>query len=216
MSLYGIFKNKDNKTLVYYPVPKNANSSAKYFLAKHCGVDKNFKKVIDLNDPNSKIENDDVQSEKTKPAISSFLPSKQKFAVTDADIKACIIREPIDRFISAYTNRVLFRKDQGFFEHSIDMVIEKLRQGRFENKHFLPQTYFLGKNINYFNLICCMDSLKIFEDAVNQFFKNKIIFPWIETKSSKLKLSKKQRFDLKEIYADDEIFFSDYKKLINN
>ena len=84
MSLYGIFRNKDNKTLVYYPVPKNANSSAKYFLAKHCGVDKNFKKVIDLNDPNSKIVNDDVQSEKTKPAISSFLPSKQKFSVIDA------------------------------------------------------------------------------------------------------------------------------------
>ena len=55
MSLYGIFKNKDNKTLVYYPVPKNANSSAKYFLAKHCGVDKNFKKVLDLNDINSKM-----------------------------------------------------------------------------------------------------------------------------------------------------------------
>ena len=38
---YGIFKNKKtNKTLVYYPCPKNANTSAKLFFAKHLGIDK--------------------------------------------------------------------------------------------------------------------------------------------------------------------------------
>ena len=85
---------------------------------------------------NDNLSNDD----KNKPKISSFIPSKQRFARVDADFRACILREPISRFISAYTNRVLYRKDPGFFEHSVDMVIDKLKNGKFENKHFLPQT----------------------------------------------------------------------------
>ena len=38
---YGIFSNKvTNKKLVYYPVAKNANSSAKLFLIKRLGLEK--------------------------------------------------------------------------------------------------------------------------------------------------------------------------------
>ena len=34
-SVYGIFKNKNtNKTIVYYPCPKNANTSAKLFFLR--------------------------------------------------------------------------------------------------------------------------------------------------------------------------------------
>ena len=40
---YLIIKNKNNfKTLVYYPVAKNANSSVKLFLIKHLGIEKKF------------------------------------------------------------------------------------------------------------------------------------------------------------------------------
>jgi len=42
MSIYAILKNKENRTLAFYPVPKNANSSAKLFFAKHLGIDKDF------------------------------------------------------------------------------------------------------------------------------------------------------------------------------
>jgi len=211
MGKFVIFKNNENRTLVYYPVPKNANSSAKYFLVKHCGLTENFRTPVDRNSPLSNLEKKDQSEKKLKPAVTSFIPSKQKFSHVDADVKACILREPIDRFISAYTNRVLFRKDPGFYEHSIDMVIEKLLVGKFENKHFLPQVYFLGKDLNYFNLICCMDTLHIFEKGINSFFKNDIPFPWIQTKSSKLNLSKKQIYYLKDIYKEDEVLFNEYK-----
>ena len=40
---YAIFQNKNTgKKLVYYPVAKNANSSAKLFFLKHLKIDKNY------------------------------------------------------------------------------------------------------------------------------------------------------------------------------
>ena len=43
MSSYGIFENKDKtKKLVFYPCPKNANSSAKLFFARHLNISDHF------------------------------------------------------------------------------------------------------------------------------------------------------------------------------
>ena len=43
MSRYVTFHNKNtDKKLIYYPCPKNANTSAKLFFAKHVGIDKNY------------------------------------------------------------------------------------------------------------------------------------------------------------------------------
>ena len=42
-SKYAKFINRNNgSTLVYYPVPKNANTSAKLFFAKHLKLDDKF------------------------------------------------------------------------------------------------------------------------------------------------------------------------------
>ena len=110
MSNYAIFTNIE-KTLVFYPVPKNANSSAKYFLIKQCGLEDKFKTPKDLNNAKQMLSYNNLSDDdKNKPTISSFIPSKQRFAKVDADFRACILREPINRFISAYTNRVLIEK----------------------------------------------------------------------------------------------------------
>ena len=58
-SVYGIFINKNNgKKLVYYPCPKNANSSAKLFFAKHLGVDSQFIFISDNINFREKIKFD--------------------------------------------------------------------------------------------------------------------------------------------------------------
>ena len=67
------------------------------------------------------------------------------------DIKCCITRNPIDRFISSYNNRILFHRDVGFNDHSVDMILDKLQVGLFENKHFLPQSFFLGEDLDYYS-----------------------------------------------------------------
>ena len=55
------------------------------------------------------------------------------------------MRDPLERFISAYKNRVLFHKDEGFYNNTVSEVIEKLENGKIENNHFLPQSYFFRK-----------------------------------------------------------------------
>ena len=101
--------------------------------------------------------------------IVSFLPSKQKFKKILADERCCLIRHPIKRFISAYNNRILYHKDKQFNNHSVDMIIEKLENNLFENKHFLPQTYFLGNDLKYFTIVANTKNISGFERKVNYF-----------------------------------------------
>ena len=48
---YAVFQNKKTgKKLVYYPVAKNANSSAKLFFLKHLKIDKNYYFLADMEE----------------------------------------------------------------------------------------------------------------------------------------------------------------------
>ena len=201
---YAIFENKTNgKKLVYYPCPKNANTSAKLFFAKHAGIENKF---IFLSDkiPQYKQSRDLFQKEK-KINIVSFLPSKQKFKKILADEKCCLIRHPIKRFISAYNNRILYHKDKQFNDHSVDMIIEKLENSLFENKHFLPQTYFLGNDLKYYTIVANTENIYEFEKKVNSFFEKRIKFPKIQTGGNKfnLELNKSQLNKIENIYIQD-------------
>ena len=96
-----------------------------------------------------------------KNNLIHFLPTKQKFIKINADIKCCLIRNPIERFISSYKNRILYHKDTKFYNHSIDMILDKLEAGFFENLHFLPQNFFLGDNLNYFQIYADIKNIQL-------------------------------------------------------
>jgi hypothetical protein len=201
MSNYGIFKNKKGKTLVYYPCPKNANSSAKLFFAQHLDLANNFIFVSD-EVPRYKQEKKHFGN---KQNLVNFLPTKQPFKKIDADIRCCILRDPIDRFVSSYKNRILYHHDQEFSEHTVDMVIEKLEINNFENKHFLPQSFFLGKSLSYYDFYVDIKNISKFESYINTFFEKKIGFPKIQTggKNYKILLNKDQIKKIKKIYFED-------------
>ena len=206
MSKYLILNNKLNQSLVYYPVPKNANTSVKLFIAKHLNVDNHFTFIGD-EIPRYLQKKEDLKS---KESIVRFLPSKQKFTKVDVDFKCCIVRDPIKRFLSAFKNRILYHKDKQFYNHSIDQIINKLIEQKFENPHFLPQVFFLGYNINYFNFYCDVDKIEKFANYINNFFDQKISFPKIQTGSTKeeIHLNKNQINKLNEIYKEDYKFIS--------
>ena len=202
MSTYGIFRNQiTGKKLVFYPCPKNANSSAKLFFAKHLGLDKDYVFIGDKI-PRYKQKNYDLMGKKN---LVNFLPTKQKFQEIIADYKCCIVRNPIERFLSAYKNRIVYHQDEEFKNHTVNMVLEKLESSNFENKHFLPQNYFLGSDLTYYTFYANTKSILTFQNEVNNFFKNKIIFPKIQTGGHKsdIALTLDQKLKIKKIYKDD-------------
>ena len=179
---YAIFQNRNTgRKLVYYPVAKNANSSAKLFFLKHLKIDKNYYFLSDKV-PEYKVNEDSrYKNLDKKYNLVNFLPSYTPFEKIDVDEKCCIIRNPIKRFVSSYKNRVLFHKDFGFRNLNINEIIEKLENNSFDNRHFLPQSYWLGSDLRYFTIVSNISNMETFINGVNNFFQNKIEFPKIQT-----------------------------------
>ena len=203
---YAIFQNKNTgRKLVYYPVAKNANSSAKLFFLKHLKMDKNYYFLSDKV-PEYKVNEDSKYKKLDKKYnLVNFLPSYTPFEKIDVDEKCCIIRDPIKRFISAYKNRILFHKDFGFQNLSIDEIIEKMENKSFDNKHFLPQSYWLGNDLRYFTIVSNISNMETFINGVNNFFQNKVEFPRIQTGGAdeNITLTDSQIIKLKKIYSSD-------------
>ena len=209
---YAIFQNRNTgRKLVYYPVAKNANSSAKLFFLKHLKMDKNYYFLSDKV-PEYKV-NEDLKYKNLdkKYNLVNFLPSYTPFEKIEVDEKCCIIRNPIKRFISAYKNRVLFHKDFGFRNLNINEIIEKLENNSFDNRHFLPQSYWLGSDLRYFTIVSNISNMETFINGVNNFFQNKVEFPRIQTGGAdeNITLTDSQIIKLKKIYSSDYALIGD-------
>ena len=205
-STYAIFNNSKNKSLVFYQCPKNANSSAKLFFAKHIGVDQKLFFIEDKIPRHCVKEHKALESQhKDKINLINFFPNYQKFGKVNCDIKCCITRNPLKRFVSSYKNRILFHKDEKFHNLSVDKVIEKLECGLFENTHFLPQSFFLGNNLDYFNIVADVENINLFEKKINNFFGKDIKFPQIQKGGNEfnVKLNITQIKKVKKIYEKD-------------
>ena len=204
-SFYPIFENNNNKFLVYYPCKKNANTSATLFFIKHAGFEEKVYFIEDDVPRHLKFlySQKAAQFKDKKNLIKIF--NSQKFQKIEIDLKCCITRNPFKRFISAYKNRILFHKDEKFHNLSINEIIEKLESGLFDNKHFLPQSFFLGNNLDYFNIIGEVENINLFEKKVNSFFGKKIKFPQIQKggKEFSIKLNTAQKEKVKKIYTQD-------------
>ena len=203
---YAIFQNRNTaRKLVYYPVAKNANSSAKLFFLKHLKMDKNYYFLSDKV-PEYKVNEDSKYKNLDKKYnLVNFLPSYTPFEKIEVDEKCCIIRNPIKRFISAYKNRVLFHKDFGFRNLNINEIIEKLENNSFDNRHFLPQSYWLGSDLRYFTIVSNISNMETFINGVNNFFQNKVEFLRIQTGGAdeNITLTDSQIIKLKKIYSSD-------------
>ena len=201
---YLIFTNKKNgKKLAYYPVAKNANTSVKLFLIRHLGLQENFFYIEDI--PRYKHTKEMYNNFEGKFNLIGFLPPYIPFRKIDVDVKCCLVRDPIKRFISTYKNRILFHQDKQFHNYSIDEVIENIENSNLENRHFLPQSYWLGHDLNYYTFYSYTNEINNFVQKINKFFNQKKEFPRLQTGGNKndLFLSSQQIQKLKKIYMSD-------------
>ena len=204
-AVYPVFRSqKSDEKLAFYPVKKNANTSSKLFFASHLGIEDKFFFIEDQM-PRFKQTKKIHDSFKNKSNLINLYEGKYEFQIISIDYKSCIVREPLERFVSAYKNRVLFHKDKDFNNHSVSEVIAKLENGNIENKHFLPQSFFLGNDLGYFDIVGSLSNIKSFEDKINDFFGQKKIFPKLQTggKEQQLSLSPENKKRIIKIYSDD-------------
>ena len=208
---YRVFLRDDGVSLVFYPVPKNANSSFKGLLARHFGVES----LLEFyDDKYSRIEAGQyAKKPKNKPWLSDFLPSKRPFhdlRSVHIAYRVAVVRDPVERFFSAYKNRVLWHQDEEFRRFSVREVIRELEQGNFENRHFLPQTYFLGSSPSYYTHLAVMPDLTPALSGIQEFFGKEIPLPRLQVRHGELETDVEGNENvvrrLKNIYAADYEF----------
>ena len=207
---YRMFFNDQGKKLVYYPVPKNANSSFKMLLIKYLGLEDDFAFYED------EAPMSDQAYYRNKPDdkqwLAHFFPAKRQFIRLNPELVECriaIVRDPVDRFFSAYQNRILWHQDQAFGGLAVDEVIEQLEQGNFANRHFLPQTYFLGDDPSYFSHVSLMPDLGCVTSALNEFFGRKLSMPRLQIRKGSPEASSKNAMTvarLRKLYSEDYQF----------
>ena len=201
---YAIFTNKKTgKKLVYYPVAKNANTSVKLFLVRHLGVENKFYYIEDT--PRYKHTKEMYEKFGDKINLINFLPPYTQFKKISVDVKCCVVRDPVKRFKSTYTNRILFHKDIKFRDYSVNQILENLEASNFENKHFLPQSYWLGHDLSYFTFYSFTNNIENFATNINSFFNQEIEFPRLQTGGNNISInfSDDQIYKIKKIYASD-------------
>ena len=98
------------------------------------------------------------------------------------------------------------------YEYSVENVLYELNNGNFRNKHFLPQTFFLGENLNYFSHIFKLNQLDQLCKTLESFFNvDKIKIPHLQTgKTKKIELTKYQIEKIQTIYKNDYILLDKF------
>jgi len=130
------------------------NNEIAYYKTPKCGSRTILGWAALIKDPNLITENPDWFSISRKnieyPEIRKKV-IKYELLTHDQKIRFCIVRDPVDRFISTFTNRILYHKKPNIdititdFIKNYDSLIERLefRDAKF---HFITQTHRIGTN----------------------------------------------------------------------
>tara|TARA_S200002703_G_scaffold40851_6_gene35580 strand:+ start:8578 stop:9237 length:660 start_codon:yes stop_codon:yes gene_type:complete len=209
-------KNKSNETLVFYDVPKNASTTIKKLFIDHLNLSDEYsffgEEYID-QETGQRVDNSDKskdykQNKENKKDFHDFAQntSFQQFSVEGPCYRICVVRQPLDRFISCYNHLVLVNKEMDFTPHEI---LDHVVSGKQRSNHFLPQTVFLGENKRYYDKIYNVKQLDILEKELNSFFGNKKPIEKYQTSGSSVEFP----ISLDKDFIDKvhEVYDSDYK-----
>ena len=206
--------NINGKVIAFHGIPKNGGSTVRAYMFIAAGIqpdDAYFN--IELGrkfkeDPQLRIKHDKIRT-----AQHNIIKAPQDAL---ADYTFCVIRNPYKRFVSTYTNRIVYHKMSNI---TFDEFVEK--RARYKGDiafHIAPQCSFIGTSHNIYDYV---------------FTNNQIdshIKPWLEhlsgieipslrkqTGGSNLKdkyiLSDAQKKIVYERYNDDFVYWWDNEEV---
>jgi hypothetical protein len=197
----GIYKNKD---FAFYISPKTGGTTIRSWLVYS---ETETLEVVDSG--NGYLEQNGIGYQLIENMGYYF----KKFKEVNSPIKACVKRDPVSRFLSCYTDKVL---REGVINASIDDLLNdwsRLKSGRqdplnpgtyYLENHFLPQSYYLGENKDYYDFVF---DVKETSTKIKSFLEEKldIELPELHTRkqSKKPEVTEEQVEKIKEIYAVD-------------
>lgn len=188
-----VFKNK---SLKFHATPKVACSTGKM-------------ELLSMIEPDQKVV-DKIFDQKL---LHKKWPT-HSFSKHPADFKICFIRDPIERFESAYRDIILKRKVIKDFDvnNFISNFQKHLRNGSIRH-HFQPQTVYIGTNPEYYTHIFHIENLKNFYTFLDQEFeykaKQKV---WNPSQPQQLKINSENLKFLKNYYNSDIEFLTKVKQ----
>jgi len=197
----GIYKNKD---FAFYISPKTGGTTIRSWLV--------FSETDTLeieNNGNGYVTQNGIGQQ----LITNMGYWYKGFKEVNSSCKVCVKRDPVSRFLSCYTDKILRER---IVDLTIDDILndwDTLKTGRedplnpgtyYLANHFLPQTYYLGENKNYYDLVF---DVKEVGTKVKTFLEKKleIELPKLHTRkqSKKPEVNEEQIEKIKEIYAID-------------
>ena len=184
----GVMRTSDGRPYRWFPVLKNGYSSVTHMLIALHGVGERYrgfpKHASSERDANYKVKRCKIcvlgrteQVQYPRPMPTLFVRAKSFSASPRADIRFCILRHPLDRFVSVYRNHMIRAKlESGGRPYrtllSPDVFCAEIEKdwhrrpwmpgienrGRTDgvyawDKHLWPQHFFLGRDASYFTHI---------------------------------------------------------------
>lgn len=204
--------------IAYFPVPKCACSSAKNALYELA----NGKPYVDESPGKT------IYLHQIYPTGTGFNIDEWQRAADLGYLKICIVRDPVDRLRSAYTNRVMFHQEinpDSLRRASIDFLpcrpsFEEFADNLSEYQlipsilhHTLPITHYLGGDSSRYDRIFNLSSIEDFFCLLDGFSGLKITRYHRQTGGSEISvppLSKSISNKLCEYYKSDYNAFSQY------
>ena len=180
-----IFKVK-NKKIQYCPTPKCGCTSTKVMIRK--GIEGN----IDYEDN----------------IHAKFWTSP--FEAVDVDIKFCIVRDPVSRFLSSYANRICRHNDIKFVELNefINNFHDKYyRLDKNMHHHFRPQIDFIGNDPSYYNRVFFLDEMPSVRKFLSEIMGKPIKLEKLQVVGAEKPIPTESQIDfIKSFYEDDYKF----------
>jgi hypothetical protein len=160
MDIIDLFQNK----VAYYMTPK-------------CGSRTILGWGALIREPDLIVKKREWFIDSAKGVGYSNIAKKVKFYKStnhDQEVRFCIIRDPIDRFLSGFTNRILYHNDISISMNMDEFIIyfdDIMQNPKFKNAahHFRPQVEFIGANPNLYTHIFKLSEMGKIKTLLEQY-----------------------------------------------